>query len=331
VAQEADGNLLLAIQGAVVRVVSHNEPQIILSGDDQTNGAFTPYAQPLGVTVTDASNHPISGLVVTYTAPASGPSAMFAGSSTAVTDANGHASVSVISNGVIGAFIVSASVPGFATPVSFHLNIQSGPLTLEGAFIFNLYQFVLFRPLSRSEYDRWIGFLSAGGSRSLVAKEVWESAEHRGVQVGGYYVTYLHRLPGPGERDGWVAAMVAGLTETQVIEAIIASPEYQAAHASNADFIDSLYSNIFRRTDGSTERAQWLQFLEQGGSRDQMARLFLNSTEAALQVVITDYGFLGRLPEIGGQAWVNALASGAVTRDGLAEFFLASDEFFMNG
>jgi hypothetical protein len=73
--------------------------------------------------------------------------------------------------------------------------------------------------------------------------------------------------------------MVGGMSEIQVIHAFLASPEYQSQHPSDTAFIDSLYSNVLGRQEAAAEQAGWIQFLRQGGTRDQTEQLFLTSFE----------------------------------------------------
>jgi hypothetical protein len=81
------------------------------------------FALPLAARVTDGAGNPVAGRTVTFTAPASGPSAFFPNGATAVTDANGVARVTVRAGAVIGAFSVSATVAGLAGAAVFPLTV----------------------------------------------------------------------------------------------------------------------------------------------------------------------------------------------------------------
>jgi hypothetical protein len=100
-------------------------PQAItaLSGTPQSAAVRTSFALPLQAKVTDTSSNPLANVSVTFTAPASGPSASFSGSSTAsaITNAAGIAtSPSPIANANSGTYTVTASTPGLP-PASFTL------------------------------------------------------------------------------------------------------------------------------------------------------------------------------------------------------------------
>ena len=93
------------------------------AGTPQTATVSTAFAAGLQAIVKDASNNPVSGVTVTFTAPGSGASATFAGSATAaaLTNASGIAVSPVpVANAVAGAYSVSAAAPGL-TPVTFAL------------------------------------------------------------------------------------------------------------------------------------------------------------------------------------------------------------------
>ncbi|MGA2419538.1 MAG: choice-of-anchor D domain-containing protein, partial [Candidatus Acidiferrum sp.] len=92
-------------------------------GTPQSEAVNTAYTAPLAVTVTDVTGAPVPGVVVTFTAPVTGPGGTFAGGvNTATTGANGVATSGVFTaNATVGAFTVSASVPGVASPAIFSL------------------------------------------------------------------------------------------------------------------------------------------------------------------------------------------------------------------
>src|SRR5262249_54027997 len=106
-------------------------------GTPQTAQVNTPFGLPLAVTALDATSSPVSGVTVTFTSPAAGPGATFAGGvQPAVTDSSGVArSATLTANGLPGTYQVTAAAPGVATPAAFTLtNIGSvaGTITVPG-------------------------------------------------------------------------------------------------------------------------------------------------------------------------------------------------------
>ena len=71
------------------------------------------------------------------------------------------------------------------------LGIENGLLVADSAFIGGLYQNLLNRTVDRAGLAHWIQLLLAGVSRQQVAMAIWQSPEHRGVEVDQFYTTYL--------------------------------------------------------------------------------------------------------------------------------------------
>ncbi len=104
-----------------------------IAGTPQTAivGAATPAA--LQAKVKDANNNPVAGLQVIFTAPSSGASGSFNGSSTAqvITDNSGVATApTFIANGQAGSYVVLARVSGVTSAASFSLT--NNPLAANG-------------------------------------------------------------------------------------------------------------------------------------------------------------------------------------------------------
>ncbi len=92
------------------------------AGTPQSATVGTVFATALQATVRDASNNPVSGATVTFTAPGSGASGTFNGSSTVTTNSSGVATAPTFTaNSVAGSYTVTASVSGITTPASFSL------------------------------------------------------------------------------------------------------------------------------------------------------------------------------------------------------------------
>lgn len=98
-------------------------------GTPQSAAIEATFAMRLQATVKDSDSNPIAGVTVTFTAPATGPTAFFqGGTNTAVTNASGVAtSVNIIaSNTAGGPYNVAATVVGVATPANFALTNTVG-------------------------------------------------------------------------------------------------------------------------------------------------------------------------------------------------------------
>ncbi|HEX8097689.1 MAG TPA: choice-of-anchor Q domain-containing protein, partial [Pyrinomonadaceae bacterium] len=104
----------------------------VTSGTPQSATINSNFASPLKATLTE-SGLPVSGVSVTFTAPASGASGRFSGSSTATvsTDSSGVATAPTFkANGTAGGYNVTASVQGLTTTPAFSLtNTQASTTT----------------------------------------------------------------------------------------------------------------------------------------------------------------------------------------------------------
>uniref|UniRef100_Q021V3 Ig domain protein, group 1 domain protein n=1 Tax=Solibacter usitatus (strain Ellin6076) TaxID=234267 RepID=Q021V3_SOLUE len=94
-------------------------------GTQQSTAVQTPFAQALEATVRDANNNPVTGVTVTFSAPASGASATLSATS-AVTDANGRATVTATANSTAGSYSVTAASAGASGNAAFALTNFSG-------------------------------------------------------------------------------------------------------------------------------------------------------------------------------------------------------------
>jgi hypothetical protein len=200
----------------------------------------------------------------------------------------------------------------------------------EATFVDGVYRHVLNRPSDTAGLISWVQALQNGASRAVVVSAVWNSAEHRGLEVDRLYETFLNRSPDPAGRAGWVNALLAGVSERDVARALLASTEFQAAHSDNASYVTALYSVILRRTANGAEVAGWVAALQNGVTRDSLAMAFFSSPESFQLVLDCAYtSILHRAPDPrGNQSWMNQLLSGQATPAMVCQGFLASDEFF---
>jgi hypothetical protein len=97
------------------------------SGSGQTAGVNVAFSAPLLATVVNGSGTGVSGVTVTFTAPASGASGTFSGGvDTAVTDASGTATSGVFTaNATAGSYSVTASAPNVTGTASFSLTNEA--------------------------------------------------------------------------------------------------------------------------------------------------------------------------------------------------------------
>ncbi len=107
------------------------------AGTPQSTTVNTAFNTSLQAAVTDASNNPLSGVTVTFTAPGAGASASFGGSATAtaITNASGIAIAPVLTaNGQPGTYLITASAAGITPTASYSLtNLAGVPASITAA------------------------------------------------------------------------------------------------------------------------------------------------------------------------------------------------------
>jgi hypothetical protein len=198
------------------------------------------------------------------------------------------------------------------------------------AFVAELYGTLLDRAPDAVGLKQWVQKLNQGLSRESVARAIWESAEHRGLQVDSYYHLFLNRPADPAGRQSWVSAFLSGLSEDQVEQRFLISPEYQQNHRDDSAFLSGLYENVLGRQKDTAGSLVWQTALQQGMARATVALAFLTSAESNLRTLDRYYGdFLHRSPDAAGeQTWMTLLESGHVSLEQVGGSFLGSAEFF---
>jgi hypothetical protein len=117
------GTNLLQPPGGTVDVGAFESQGFVLSafsGSGQQRIIDTQFADPLVVSVTSPFGEPVAGGVVTYSAPSSGPSAVFNPNPVTI-DPSGTASGFATANGSTGTYQVTATTPGATGSASFTL------------------------------------------------------------------------------------------------------------------------------------------------------------------------------------------------------------------
>jgi hypothetical protein len=158
------------------------------------------------------------------------------------------------------------------------------------AFVLGLYHDLLGRDGSGDAgVDGWVRVLDGGGSRADVVGGVLNSPEHLGRQVDHFYQAFLGRPADEAGRAGWISYLQHGGTEEDMAAIFLSSAEYQAKFATDAAFVRSLYDGLLSRGASDAEEAGWVDALNAGASRADVARSFVHSREASLRAVDAVY------------------------------------------
>jgi hypothetical protein len=308
--------------------------------------------------VLDSSDPGLAGRVVYLDINNNGK--LDSGEPSAVTDSAGHYTLTGVPAGAYTLRV--ATIPGDVTTGpdgGLHVIVVGGGTTLTGAdlglqpgssimpvspsatpfgvdnpdtntaAVQGLYHLVLGRAGSASEVAGWVVLLDHGTSFTSVAEVFLHSTEYESHVVLADYQNFLGRTASPAEVNGMVSLLQRGWTEAQVAQVFLTSTEYSDDHASNDDFVHSLYHNVLGRQPAAAEVAGWVQFLNAGGSRQTVIADFVNSAEADQRVIESDY--LAYLARQGGAAevngWVGQVQQGRLSLTDVAATILGSTEF----
>ncbi|MCW8155313.1 DUF4214 domain-containing protein [Stutzerimonas stutzeri] len=164
-------------------------------------------------------------------------------------------------------------------------------------------------------------------SKAEVLSQVLGSSEldtHAAAIVRLYHAV-LDRSPELCGYNYWLGRANENLTQAQIGEAFLSSPEFMAQHSelSNSQFVDFIYQNVLERTADAVGRAWWLEQIETGATtRGGMLYGVSQSSEykgAMADDVAVDLlylGFLNREPDAEGRDfWLKHYpAIGDITR-----------------
>ena len=112
------------------------------------------------------------------------------------------------------------------------------------AYINAVYQSILGHAPDPTGLAFWQQQMASGASRTTVAETIWDSAEHRGLQVEQFYEQFLGRQSDPQGKAYWIAAFNSWGTEQIEVAGFVTSQEYLNLHSGNTNFIDALYNDV---------------------------------------------------------------------------------------
>jgi hypothetical protein len=196
-------------------------------------------------------------------------------------------------------------------------------------FVHGLYQVLLQRTPLPEEVTGWVSAMNRGLMPAQVVDGFLTSAEFSDRMVRADYRNLLAREPEAGIADYWLSVLGNKADYPELTAEILASPEYFGNHGDDLQqWLVGLYHDVLGRQPAPSEQNGWVQGLQGGSTRLEVARDFVQSHEAHGAVVQDGYHlFLGREPEtFGWTSWTAALDSGLTTRQ-LATDILSSPEF----
>jgi hypothetical protein len=208
------------------------------------------------------------------------------------------------------------------------------------AFVRQLYLDILSRTADANGLSTWVNWINTGVyTRAQVASQFFKSQEFYGT---GNYITLLYlgimlRDPDYGGWTGWFNNLHNGYTQTDILNAFLASPEFQSRYGNldNTAFVTLLYNNMLNRAPDQAGLTQWVAWLNNGTyTRAQVANSFITSPEFQLREGNRVYanmlyiGFLRRVGDPNGlNGWTNWLTNGTFTLDQEVNGFITSPEY----
>lgn len=225
---------------------------------------------------------------------------------------------------------ISHTIVTPVTPTTLTANYEVvAPERVEATyFVAGLYEKLLGRvadlPGLASNVDR----LLAGDSPLDVIQSLWESSEHRKLQVIEAYNEFLDRIPATDEINYWVGQLNSGVSETAFARSILSSSEFVSLDNNVPTiYVSKLYKLVLKR-EGSPEEVQnWVNLLNNGVAHQDIANVFLTTGER-YNVMLARYydAYLDR-PLQPSEALGDVYAGSATTLKNIGTSVLASSEF----
>ncbi len=194
-----------------------------------------------------------------------------------------------------------------------------------------LYLDFLGRAPSDAEMTNWTTRLMNRTITAFgVATELSRSDEWISTVITDFYRNTLNREPDAEGLQGWISAARSGMPVAQIASAFYASPEYfsTTGESDYRTWVSDLYLKLLLRAPDESGLDGWVNALNQGMRRDELAFGFYQSPETlSVRVNALYVKFLGRDGEPAGiQNWMPFVA-----RQGdlvLAAAIAGSPEYF---
>jgi hypothetical protein len=173
------------------------------------------------------------------------------------------------------------------------------------AYVRDLYALFMGRDPDDSGYNNWMNQLDAGKSRQEVfagfanSQEFYNICDSYGITAGRYVVGYdryqinnvnlfverlykvcFKRRGDIGGQKDWVEKLLKKqITGAECARNFIQSAEYENLGLSDADYVENLYIALMGRASDAPGKADWLNGLANGMTRDEVFAGFVNSVE----------------------------------------------------
>lgn len=212
--------------------------------------------------------------------------------------------------------------------------------------------------LKKGEYMLETNLMSVIGAESTYGLKInYESVNHDNIEafVGRMYTEALGREAEAAGLQDWSNQLEIGKIDgAGIAGGFIGSDEFKNRNLSNSAYVDTLYQTFFNRNADAGGKANWMNVLANGGSRNDVLVGFVNSTEfsnlcdeygiargtmqadgsSVYKQGVRDYVLrmytvaLNRDGEtLGVEDWSNRINTGTMDAEDVAKSFFNSEEF----
>ena len=199
-------------------------------------------------------------------------------------------------------------------------------------YVARLYQDLLNRPIDPFGNQVATEMNQGLHTRRQVADLFLGSPDNLRRTVSSYYQQFLGRDPAPADLNFWLNQLVINPNYDPVRSGILGSTEYFSTNGgNNTAFVQSLYQDLLNRPADPAGLSNFVNLLQGGTPRQQVADTILNTTESH-QRIVRDYyqQFLRRPADPAGLDTFTQLLNLNIPEPVILGEILSSNEYFQN-
>ncbi len=172
-------------------------------------------------------------------------------------------------------------------------------------YVTDLYMLFMGREPDEAGFNDWVGQLKAGKTKIEVfagfanSQEFYNICESYGITAGRFVIGYdrfqvndvnlfverlykvcFGRRGDIGGQNNWVEKLIRKqITGSECARSFIQGKEYENLGLSDADYVENLYIALMGRASDAQGKANWVNGLANGMTRDEVFAGFVNSVE----------------------------------------------------
>ena len=138
------------------------------------------------------------------------------------------------------------------------------PSGLASKLVTELYADLFHRQVTTPELSYNVKVLDNGSTVEALVGKLVASNERKSDLIVAYYEAISDPVPNLGWLVNELALLNKGLTTIQLQETILASPEFQGEHVTNASYVTALYEDVLGPAPSSMEESTSVNALTYG-------------------------------------------------------------------